>query len=71
MGILDTLYPREWTENAFTSILIEKLTPNILNGIKIHEKLLGAVQKIYIDHFSKYKVRITQKMVGDITSKKR
>lgn len=29
------------------------------------------MQEIYIDHFSKYKVRITQKLVTDITSKER
>ncbi|XP_046810940.1 uncharacterized protein LOC124420803 [Lucilia cuprina] len=62
---------KEWSEEALIAILKEKLRPNIINGIKIPESLLGIMQEIYIDHFSRYKIRITQKLVTDITSKER
>lgn len=62
---------KNWTKEELVTLLKEKLHPNILNGVKVPESLLGVIQEIYIDHFSKYKVRITQKLVTDITSKER
>lgn len=62
---------QNWSKEKLVTLFKEKLRPNILNGVKAPECLLGAIQEIYIDHFSRYKIRITQKLVTDITSKER
>ncbi|GBP00108.1 Retrovirus-related Pol polyprotein from transposon opus [Eumeta japonica] len=62
---------KDWSKEQLTTLLKEKLRPNIVNGLKAPESLLGDLQEIYIDNFSRYKIRMTQKLVTDITSKER
>lgn len=57
---------RKITKENLTQALKEKLNPNILNGIKIWENHIQLLQEIYKEHFSKFKIRITQRIVEDI-----
>lgn len=59
------------SENKLIQALKDKLNPNIINGIKIPEEKLVLLQKVYADHFSKFKIRITQRLVEDITDTER
>lgn len=53
-------------KNKLTQILKEKLSPTVLNGIKIPEKNLVMLQEVYKENFSKFRIRITQRLVEDI-----
>lgn len=52
---------------ALVSVLKETLNPNVVNGIKIPECSLYNLQDAYVNNFSKYKIRITQRIVEDVT----
>ncbi|GBP10195.1 Retrovirus-related Pol polyprotein from transposon opus [Eumeta japonica] len=48
-------------EKAFLiKILKVRLISSIINGIKIPEKYLALLQEVYREHFSKFRIRITQ-----------
>jgi ribonuclease HI len=49
-----------------TKLLKNKLKPNIANGIKIPEQYIQLFQKIYMDKFKMFKIRIAQTIVKDI-----
>lgn len=51
--------------------LKENLNPNIINGIKIPENHLGMLQNVYLEHFEKYKIRVTQRVVEDVANEER
>lgn len=57
---------REITRETLTKLLKEKLDPNILNGIKIPEQYIQTLQEVYKEKFSKFKIRLTQRVVQDI-----
>lgn len=61
----------EISEEILIIILKEKLNPSVINGIKIPEKFLPTLQNVFKNHFSKYKIRITQKVVEDVTLEER
>lgn len=54
-------------ENLIDS-LKKTLNPNIVNGIKIAEKHIVLLQEIYKQCFSKFRIRITQRLVTDIAN---
>ena len=60
-----------WNSEHLKQALKLKLKPNVINGIKIPEHHLAMLQDLYINHFSKYNIRVTQKVVQDITSEER
>lgn len=51
--------------------LRENLNPNVINGIKIPEDYLGLLQNLYLESFSKYKIRVTQRVVEDVANEER
>lgn len=51
--------------------LKEKLNPNVINGIKIPEDKLGILQSVFLENFSKYKIRVTQRRVEDVANENR
>lgn len=53
-------------KDALTAILKARLQPNIINGIKIPELCMELLQKVYLETFANYKIRITQRLVEDI-----
>lgn len=55
------------SEQKLIQVLKDKLNPNVINGIKIPEEKLMLLQRVYMDHFSKFRIRITQRLVEDIT----
>lgn len=57
-----------WDGEKLTGILKKKLNPNVINGIKIPESYIPLLQELFVNHFSNYKIRITQKEVEDVTS---
>lgn len=59
---------QEITGEKLTQTLKEKLNPNTLNGIKIPEHHIQLLQEIYRENFSKYRIRITQRIVQDLTN---
>lgn len=58
----------EWDAEKLTDILKKNLNPSIVNGIKAPECYLPILQDLYLNHFSRYKIRIAQKEVADISS---
>jgi len=55
-------------KSFLTVILKETLNPNVINGIKIPEKYTQLLQEVFVDHFSNYKIRITQRVVQDLSN---
>lgn len=56
----------EWDAGKLSDVLKRTLNPNLINGIKIPECYLPLLHDLYLQHFSKYKIRIAQKEVSDI-----
>lgn len=52
-------------------LLKQKLNPNVINGIKIPENCLATLQEAYLENFTKYKIRITQRIVEDVRNEDR
>lgn len=52
---------------ALVTILKKILNPNVINGIKIPECSLSNLQNVYVNNFSRYKIRVTQRVVEDVT----
>lgn len=61
----------DWNYEKLLDIFKRTLQPNIVNGIKAPEYCLPIIQNLYVDHFSKYKIRIAQKIVSDVSSENR
>lgn len=62
---------REWNREALLQKLKELLNPGMVNGIKIPECYLSILQSLYLEHFSRYKIRIAQNKVTDISCENR
>lgn len=60
-------YP-EYTDTIIINCLRNYLKPNIINGLKTSEEIMGKIQLIYPIHFIDYKVRYTQTIVEDISN---
>lgn len=58
----------QYTRDDIINIFKRYLNPNIVNGLKTTEPIMGIIQEIYPEHFSNYKIRYTQKIVDDIIS---
>lgn len=58
----------EINKDSLTRVLKERLNPNVVNGIKIPEVYLQLLQEVFKESFSKFKIRITQRMVQDIAN---
>lgn len=58
---------RDWNYEKLLDVLKKTLQPNIINGIKAPEQYLPIIQNLYVDHFSRYKIRIAQKVVSDVS----
>lgn len=58
----------EWNAEKLLDILKKTLHPNVVNGIKAPENCLPVIQDLYLQHFSRYKIRIAQRIVTDVNS---
>lgn len=52
---------------SLIDVLKRILNPNVINGIKIPESSIPSLQDVYTNHFYRYRIRITQRMVEDVT----
>lgn len=59
------------TSQRLTEILKKCLNPNCINGVKIPECFIPLLNSIYLAHFISYKIRITQRLVEDVTNEER
>lgn len=59
--------PRYTRENL-TGIFKRFLNPNVINGIKTIEPVMGIIQEIYPLYFRNYRIRFTQNEVEDVNN---
>lgn len=56
----------QYTSENIIGIFKRYLNPNVINGLRTSEEVMGLVQEIYPLYFSSYKIRYTQKEVQNV-----
>lgn len=63
-----TIIEPNYTTQNLIEILKKNLNPSVINGIKTSEPIMGKIQEVYSDHFSRYRIRFTRHQVEDVVN---
>lgn len=62
------IYLQTYELDELILILRKYLNPSVINDIQTSEDIMGKIQSIYPDNFSKVKIRFTQSKVAELTN---